>query len=554
VAVDDVALAGLYDDDPMRLGHDSGILYRVRERGAPPVLTRADQVRQIMYCTPGIGPAWSRYFVTRYCYTSDEGRNGQVSLIPAFSYSLEKCKAFEDGVDHHGEKTRQMMITWLTAGCHLGRTMFGRNASGFLTSRKEKLVDDGGQRSTINSIFGRMRFIYRHLPDWMQEERPVNFSHLRMDCEKSGGYVVGEGATGEGGRSGTFGRADVDEAAFMPGEGWWRALRAACPNGVGLNSTPNGNDNIFSRIKHDTPGHFRFLRYHWSRHPVKAIGLYQGEDGKLRSPWYDNETASLTKDEVAREYDISYAHSVTGQAWPEFDEDRHIADPGVCIFDPTLPLYGGIDFGMGAATALVFFQVHGREMWIIADYEVWNADVDDHAPAIAKLLNEVTGGRVDRHEVYIYGDPAGNAREMTNKHSTVIRAYQPHGFKRMQATTRQPLKDGLRLMRRKFHRDEVVIDPVNCRFLQKRIPDLRYKTDPMGRVIADVLEENSAKHICDAVRYGAQGVYRVDEDYSAVIEQPAITVVSPHSPDRRSRDRYEPSGVSTIAAGLDTRY
>jgi len=531
------AVAGLYDDEGQSLEHENGLPYALMERSAPPVQTKQDQLREVLFCTPGLGRAWSRYFVTNYCYTSDERRNGRVSLIPAFGYTLDKCKAFEDGVDNHGEKTRQMMITWITSGCHLGRTMFGRNASGFLTSRKEKLVDDGGQRSTINSIFGRMRFIYNHLPDWMREERPVNFSHLRVDCERSGGYLIGEGATGEGGRGGTFGRATVDEAAFMPGEGWWRALRSACHRGVALDSTPNGKYNIFARIKFDTPGLFRFITYKWTRHPELALGLYLDEKGKPRSPWYDTETAGLTADEVAREYDISYEHSVAGQIWPEYDEDRHIADPGVCVFDPMLPLYAGIDFGGGAATAAVFFQVHGPEMWIIGDYEVWNADVDDHAPALKKKLRELTGGRVEPQELRIFGDPAGNARELTNKNSTVIRAYQGHGFTNMAAAPRRPPKDRLRLIRRKFHRGHIHIAP-ECGHVRRRVPDHRYKTDAMGKVIADIVEENAAKHLCDGFGYGALAAFNIDEDaeiYNVVTPKPMKVPV----PLARETDRHE---------------
>lgn len=529
------------------------------EESAPPVLTHSQIQREIIACTPGYGPQWSRYFTTRYARTSDV--KGRVATIPGFQYVLNDCKAFEDGVDYHGEKTRQMMISWITASEFLNWCMLGHNASGFLTSRKERLVDDGGNRSTINSLFGRMRYIYRGLPPWMQEAAPVNFSHLRMDCERSGGYVVGEGATGEGGRSGSYARAGVDEAAFMPGEGWFRAIRSACPEGLALKSTPNGKDNIFWRIKYKTPGDFRFGRAHWTQHPVRAHGWYYeiGKDGEptknKRSPWYDKETANLTPDERAREYDISYEHSVSGLWWPEYDEDIHLGWD--VVYDPTLPLYGGMDYGGAAATTCVLFQAHGREMWILADYEVWNADVDDHAPAIAAIIARITGGRVERHEVQIWGDPAGNAKEMTNKDSTVIRAYQAHGFKGMRAAPRKTPKDSIRLVRRKFYRDEMRIH-MECGHVRERLPGCRYKTDGMGIVVADVMEENASKHMGDAIRYGALGAYLVDEDFSSTVEQPEI----PNRHDSRNWETarqpggHDPMypGVGTLAPPMDTRY
>ena len=170
--------------------------------------------------------------------------------------------------------------------------------------------------------------------------------------------------------------------------------------------------------------------------------------GRPRSPWYDHATKGLTLDEIAREYDISYQHSAAGLVWPEYDEDKCLS--WEVVYDPNLPLYGGMDFGMGAATTVVFFQMHGREVWIIGDYEAWNMDVTEHAPAIAQKVRDLTGDRLTVADVTIFADPAGNSREMTNKDSTVIRAYQERGFRRLIAAPKRSKIDRVRLVRRKF--------------------------------------------------------------------------------------------------------
>lgn len=536
----------------------SGIAVGNADAAASPDLSSREVLQEIAYCTPGVGATPCARFVTRLARTYDEDRH-ELAPIPAYPYVISKANAFERGVDRHEGKTRQMMLTWISASSHLWRIMFVRQSSGFVSSRKEKLVDDGGERSTKDSFMGKMRFIYRNLPEDVQAYAPVTFAKLRVTCPSNDSYVTGEGATGEGGRGSTFSRATVDEAARMEGNDWYSAIRRACPRGLTLQSTPNGRSNVFARVKFRTPGHFEFEEFKWTRHPLKRVGLYYDEHGKPRSVWYDRETASETQDEIAREYDISYEKSVSGQIWPEFDEDRHIT--WEALIDHDLPLYGAMDFGGGSATTCVFFQLHGREMWILGDYEVWNADVDDHAPALWKKA-QALGFRGQPHEIRFYGDPAGNARELTNKNSTVIRAYQAHGFKQFSGAPRRPIKDGIRLIRRKFKRNEIYIH-TECSHIRERIGDYRNKTDAMGNVIDDeLIEQNASRHLMDAIRYGGVSVFRIDEDFNATVTQPEIRTTQV-SDDRMAPQQYEPSvfldqdrgpGLGTIAPPPDTRY
>jgi len=500
---------GVALDDGLTASGKSGDA--VVETAASPLDKVADLIKEIEYCTPGLGRRPSARFLTRFCRTQDE--DGKIRPIPPWQFVLEDCQLFESRQDTHDEKTRQMLATTLTAGQHLWRTMFVKNSAGFITSRKEKLVDDGGYRSTYNSIMGRMRFMYDRLPDLLKEYAPVEFSKLRISCERTGSYTVGEGATGEAGRSGTWWCADVDEAAFLEGDSWFRALRSACPKGLRMRSTPNGKLGIFPRIKFETPGDFVFTRKHWTRHPNRWNGdEYDEVTKRPTSEWYRRTSGPMTKDEVARELDISYAHSVAGQVWPEFDEDVHV--DWDWAYDPSLPLYAGWDFGVAAATAVVFFQVHGREMWIVGDYEGWEGDPDDHAPAIWAKAQEI-GFRGEKHEIRCYGDPAGNNRDQGNKNSTVMRAYVAHGFKSFSKAPRPPLKDSIRMVRRKWRRAEIKVYTL-CSHVRRRVPDHRWRTDVDGRVAGgEVLVENESKHLCDAIRFGALGVYPIDEGYSA---------------------------------------
>lgn len=489
--------------------------------GAPASLYEkaVDLGEQITYCTPGRGLKPCAYFLTQFCATTHENR---IETIPTWRFVIEDCLAMEKGLrESRGifdEKSRQMLATIMTAGQHLWRTMMTFNASGFITSRKERLVDDGGERSTTDSIMGKMRRIYERLPDGLRAYAPVEFSKLRVSCERTGSFVVGEGASGEAGRGGTYDLGDADEAAFILGDGWFRAMQAAC-RVVRLRSTPNGKGNRYARVKFpeqgDAPSNFIMLRKHWSRHPDRARGLYRDALGRLRSPWYDHKTAGLLADEIAREYDISYAHSVSGQVWPEFDEDNEQHLSWDVVYDPTLPLYVGMDFGVAAATVAIFFQVHGREMWIIGDYESWEGDPDDHAPAIWAKAQEL-GFRGEKRDIRFYGDPAGDNREQSNKNSTVMRAYRALGFTQFSRAPRRSVKDGVRMVRRKIKRGEVRWH-MQCSNGRRRIPDYRYRTDNDGRVTGgEVIADTPSVHYGDALRFGALGVFPVDEQGPAI--------------------------------------
>ena len=92
-----------------------------------------------------------------------------------------------------------------------------------------------------------------------------------------------------------------------------------------FNSTPAGTGNAFYDIRQTE---IKKLRLHWSQHPLKSRDLYTTDahgklrllggdgaraledyryilDGKIRSPWYDNECArAVNEQEIAQELDI----------------------------------------------------------------------------------------------------------------------------------------------------------------------------------------------------------------------------------------------------------
>jgi hypothetical protein len=425
--------------------------------------------------------------------------------FPTYPFVEEYFADLVSGDDVICAKSRQMMASWIACAAVLFRMLHKRGYSALVTSRKQQLVDDGGENSTPQSLMGRIRYLCESLPEGFPR---VGFAHLRAICPDMGSHVVGEGATVDVGRGGTYDNVLGDEWAFVPQSNRaFSSLRAACKRGIWLPSTANGPEGSFASLWEKSPEGFRKVRLHWTKHPLRYTGELDHVTGRPTSRWYRELCASMTPDQIARELDIDFAVSASGLVFPEFSYDRHMRSD--LAYDPDLPLHFGMDFGIGAATAACVFQVHPSDpikVRILADYEMENAPATVNASNLTSVLHRL-GYRGRLQDVFAYGDPAGNAREIATG-STVIREYRTFGFSNFQ-TRRVKKSDGIRLVRNMLHRGQIAVS-TQCELLPKRIADYRYPTDDNGSVKGDEPVKNRATHLCDSLRYGLTGVFPVD--------------------------------------------
>lgn len=491
--------------------HDDGA---AMPGGDPPLDLSAVQEKLASTQSIGVDPA--AYFITRFCLTADD--TGTTHAIPNWGFTLRYIRALEAGDNLVVEKSRQMMATWIACSFFVWKLLFVRGSAGFMASRKEALVDDGGENSTRESLLGRVRYIYDRLPDWAKAMGPVQFSHLRVTAKWNESYIRGESSNPNLGRGGTFTHGLLDEAAFMPqSETVFAAISDACKRGLILQSTPNGRANAFARLVHSKDSGFRRIRLHWTDHPERWNRREFDTDGKPTSAVYREMKAKMSPDQLAREWDINYAASVSGLVYPEFNYDRHFrSDLG---YDPDLALHVGMDFGIGAPTAAVVFQIHGREVHVLADYEMPNAPAETNARNIWHVIRGL-GFQGDRDEVICHGDPAGNAREIATG-SSVIREYRAAGFTQF-TTPRVKLRDGIRLLKNKFHRNEIYFS-LDCMKVAERIGDYKYPTDDLGNVKGDepskTGQDAMATHIMDGLRYGITGCFPVDGEAVGILRE-----------------------------------
>lgn len=433
-------------------------------------------------------------FITRFCRTVDN--KGNIEPIPPWPYVREFVTALHSGEDLHVEKSRQMMATWIACAFVLWELQFRSGFIGFLTSRKEKLVDDGGENSSPNSLFGRIRWIHQRLPMFLKRE--VKFTYLKAECPASGSYLIGESANVNMGRGGTYTRAICDEWSQVPqSEGCFASLRSACVRGIVLLSTPYGPSGCFARIKKEKSDRFTYVTLHWRHHPEKGKEA-RIVDGKWTSPWYEYEKKSMTADVVARELDISYSKSIEGLVYGEFDFNVHVrrlrfaGNEGQVIV--------GVDFGILAATAAVIGVKLPNEIHWLRDYEKAGLIARENAKNVIQIIRDM-GYKGPLSEVTCFGDPAGNAREQKTG-SSVIDDWRLAGLTTFR-TRASKILDGIRAVRAMFADERMYISD-ECTTLIERLGEYRGVTGRGGlggTPDTDTPEHGPASHIMDAMRY-----------------------------------------------------
>ena len=295
------------------------------------------------------------------------------------------------------EKSRQIGETWLFALVIVWILHYHR-AAGLAMHKKGAEIDDGGQRNTVKSLFGKVRYIDARLgsssglPDTRARDgvpglgrlsfRPFSRDPAKVENLSNGSVIHGEGQIDDPGRGGTFDYVLVDEAAFVEhGEKVHAALSDACPAGKAYLSTVNGDSNIHARICDQKPKGWRYLRLHWSGHPVYSVGVHVAGEldgcvmcagnqaglgwnatdprahrypGRLTSPWYDEAVLDKTDEQVANELDIDRERALGGRVYGEFQSDAHVVETGIVWqpeFEHVLEL--AWDFGLDTTAVVV---------------------------------------------------------------------------------------------------------------------------------------------------------------------------------------------------------
>jgi hypothetical protein len=381
-------------------------------------------------------------FCTRFCRSPHGGRD---ELLPAHPYFAPFWRAWRERRDIIAEKTRQMTCSWMTCACLLWDvwTPLHREWPAMIMSRAQELVDDGGDHSTVDSLLGKMRYIYERLPEEFKFN--IAFTFNRVVNKDTGSFIRGKSSTSQAGRGGTYLRAVQDEAAFIPNsEDTFSAIRPGVPRGLVMVSTPNGKGNNYYRMRSLNNSPWSIIRMHWRDHPGRACGQDcphpESDDWQdHRGCWYYRACEELGFDKVriARELNISYEESVGGRAFYAFGQHNI----GSVEREPGAVVWRFWDFGSGGTTAIWFChvkQLHtatGRLKYAVRAFDFYEShgngarhyrdvcqkkwedwgrppvrDIGDPWSLVAKESDEGSWSKSlsdDSHPYRIYVDPSG---------------------------------------------------------------------------------------------------------------------------------------------------
>jgi len=431
--------------------------------------------------------------------------------------------AFRDQDDILAEKSRQEKISW---ACAIGflwdvLTPYHTNWAGFAMSRHEKSVDDGGQNSTPQSLFGKIRFVYNQLPP--EARFPLEFAFLRIRNPQTGSSISGASSASLAGRGGHFDRALQDEDAFIPhSEAVFASLREACPKGLIKVTTPSpwGKSTCFYRLRQAPRSGFKILRFHWSDNPAKACTCTDPLDldsHKHSGCWYARKCETMTPQQVAQELNISWEATASGRVYAQFSPDIHVCDVSLIQGQQIIRAW---DFGVAAQTAVVMAQVvnlhtvNGNlvpQIRIFDAYQNRNEPANHYRDVLSMRANSYNGNKV-----VDYGDP----------HSLTVRDSDLSSWRENLRRTGHPYQIHVRPTKcvgvpyetvldnsRKFmeqvecmvngqvqHVPRMIVDS-SLRDLIEVFERWAYKTDDQGVVTSTKPQHDELSHYGDAFKY-----------------------------------------------------
>jgi len=490
----------------------------------------------------------------------------------------------------HEIKSRKLGITWWVAYLYTWAMRWHPARCLALSLKVGEIADSG---LTTDSFFGRIRFIVDYtdqdlaepIGGWPDHLRPrfhfVGGNEPRV-IGQSGGFIAGVGAIPYPGRTGIFDSMFLDEFARIPyGAAVQSSISRACPQGRLYNSTVEGEDNEFWRLREARPKGYIFRRDHWSANPPYAANLHiaaklgehgeieqQGKrdcalclgtlagevykpsdprahrfPGKLTSDWYEAAIVDLTDPQVAAELDIDPTAALTARIYPEFSEERHVA----AIEIP--PVFGlDLEFGFdyGDTTAVLIAQDTPLEWRILAEVEMTDALPEKVAAALRREIlamgyNERDTQHAQTLDWISRGDPAGEARDQGTGRS-IVEDYRREGFAISAVPMR--LKPSIRSVKRLLGgRPKEMVISQRCPMLIHHLKHYRYEVDRRGNPKPEAKPDKTHghDHMPDALRYLAAWKF------------PAPDTVVALDREMRRRNRPLEGGRITSDLGYDER-
>lgn len=203
-------------------------------------------------------------------------------------------------------------------------------------------------------------------------------------------------------------------------------------NGFISHNTPNGAWNLYGKVMTGNKDYahlnIRKFRLHWSLHPLKT------------KEWYEKEKSRRTREDIARELDISYDDSVEGAVYKNFMQDAKFVK-GLEYNRELGNIYTAWDFGRDT-TAIIWFQkdLRNGNIYIFDTYQNQDQEIDFY---MAFINGKPTQGykysvkdleHIEHNFAYrnfysrFYGDPYNGKSKSVVTENTIVDIFQKYGY------------------------------------------------------------------------------------------------------------------------------
>lgn len=192
-----------------------------------------------------------------------------------------------------------------------------------------------------------------------------------------------------------------------------------------------------------------------------------------------------------QEFEASFL-SASGRVYYPFDRNVHVGD---YEFDPSLPIYIGMDFNIDPMSSVILQERPNGEIWAVDEAVLYGSNVQETADELSRRYWR----EMQRRQIQIYPDPAGNNRNH-DRGETSLDVLREAGFREIYAKRKHPLvQDRINAVNRLLRTaDDRVILRVDrsCRKLIESLEQTLYKEGTN-----EVDKKMGVEHVADALGY-----------------------------------------------------
>lgn len=217
--------------------------------------------------------------------------------------------------------------------------------------------------------------------------------------------------------------------------------------------------------------------------------LKASETGIIASEELEDARKLSTDDQYAQEFECSFDAAIQGAIFAKYIKDEQVA---VVQYDPRLLVHTSWDLGVGDATSIWFWQVHGTEYRAIDFYEASGEGLS-HYVGVLQQKGYNYGKHYAPHDIEVRELSSGNSRLEIAKNLGITFEVVKH----------HRLEEGINALRMIL--PMIWFDAKKCKQGLEALKFYRWRANERLGGFTNTPEHDWSSHASDAARYFAMG-------------------------------------------------